>query len=282
MGKLYIVSTPIGNLGDITYRAVEVLGRVSRVLAEDTRRTSILFRRYGIRTPLVSAHAHNEAARAQLLLTWLEAGEEIALVSDAGTPLLSDPGYRLVRAALAAGYPVEPVPGASALLASLVASGMDPVPFTFVGFPARSGRERKRVLGSAVAASSATVFYEAPPRLLRLLTDLAEAAGGARPVVVAREVTKLHEDYFRGTLEEAIAYYGDRRVRGEIVVILGPSDASVVTDESDAAVVARALVAEGRSPTAVARELTRRLGIPRGQAYPIARSAAAEREGDVS
>ncbi len=282
MGKLYVVSTPIGNLGDITYRAVEVLGRVSRVLAEDTRRTSILFRRYGIRTPLVSAHAHNEAARAQLLLTWLEAGEEIAVVSDAGTPLLSDPGHRLVRAALDGGHAVEPVPGASALLASLVASGVDPVPFTFVGFPARSGRERKRVLGAAAAASSVTVFYEAPPRLFRLLRDLEETAGGARPVVVAREMTKLHEDFFRGTLEEAIAYYEGRKVRGEIVVILGPFDGPASTGDLDAAAIARALVAEGRSPTAVARELTQRLGIPRGQAYPIARSAAAEREGDVS
>jgi 16S rRNA (cytidine1402-2'-O)-methyltransferase len=277
------VSTPIGNLGDITYRAVEVLGRVNRVLAEDTRRTSILFRRYGIRTPLVSAHAHNEAARAQLLLTWLEAGEEVALVSDAGTPLLSDPGQRIVRAALDAGHEVEPVPGASALLAALVASGIDPVPFRFVGFPARSGRERKRVIAAAAAATDVTVFYEAPPRLARLLADLLATAGGERQVAVAREVTKLHEDFFRGTLEEAIAYYADRTVRGEIVVVLGPADASAVAgDALDAAALARELVAEGHSPTAVARTLTQRLGIPRSQAYPIARSAAIEREGDTS
>jgi 16S rRNA (cytidine1402-2'-O)-methyltransferase len=283
MGRLYIVSTPIGNLGDITYRAVEVLGQVSRVLAEDTRRTAVLFRRYGIETPLVSAHAHNEAARAQLLLSWLDAGEEIALVSDAGTPLLSDPGHRLVRAALDGGHAVEPVPGASALLAALVASGMDPAGFTFVGFPPRSGGARTRVLDGAAAAASATVFYEAPSRLARLLADLHDAAGAERPVVVAREVTKLHEEFFRGTMAEALTFYEDRNVRGEIVVILGPAgEAAAAVDEADAAVIARELVAAGLSPTAVARELTRRLGIPRRQTYPIARSAAAEREEEES
>jgi 16S rRNA (cytidine1402-2'-O)-methyltransferase len=231
----------------------------------------------------VSAHAHNEAARAQLLLTWLDAGEEVALVSDAGTPLLSDPGHRLVRAALDGGHAVEPVPGASALLAALVASGIDPAGFTFAGFPPRSGRTRARDLERAAAAPGAMVFYEAPRRLVRLLEDLRTAAGADRQVVIAREVTKLHEDFFRGTLEAAIRYYADRAVRGEVVVILAPSDTPpAVSGAADAAAVARALVEEGRSPTAVARELTRRLGIPRGEAYPIARSAAAEREGDVS
>jgi 16S rRNA (cytidine1402-2'-O)-methyltransferase len=283
VGRLYIVSTPIGNLGDITYRAVEVLGRVDRVLAEDTRRTSILFRRYGIRTPLVSAHAHNEEARAAALLEWLAAGQEVALVSDAGTPLLSDPGARIVRAALEAGHDVVPVPGASALLASLVASGVEAATFTFVGFPPRAGGERKRWVAAVAGSGHATVMYESPNRLQRLLADLFAAAGGERRVAVGRELTKLHEVFFRGTLEEAVAYYADRALRGEVVVVLSGAGPSVRPDtfrmETPEA-VARQLVAEGRAPTAVARELARRLGLTRSQAYPIARAAAAVHEGE--
>src|SRR5687768_6549958 len=146
MATLYIVSTPIGNLGDITYRAVEVLGSVNRILAEDTRHTSILLRKFAITTPLVSAHEHNEAARAEQVVAWLEAGESLALVSDAGTPLLSDPGARMVRAVVAAGHAVVPIPGASALLAALVVSGFEPEPFSFFGFLPRKGGERKALL----------------------------------------------------------------------------------------------------------------------------------------
>jgi 16S rRNA (cytidine1402-2'-O)-methyltransferase len=160
---------------------------------------------------------------------------------------------------------------------------MDPATFTFAGFPPRTGRERTRVLEAAVAAPVATVFYEAPRRLRKTLESLRELAGGDRPVVVAREVTKLHEDFFRGTLEEAITYYADRAIRGEVVVILSPSGApAAASDETDPAEVARALAAAGRPPTAIARELTRRLGIPRAEAYPIARSATAKPEGDPS
>jgi 16S rRNA (cytidine1402-2'-O)-methyltransferase len=142
MSRLYIVSTPIGNLNDITYRAVQVLGAVHRILAEDTRRTSILLRHYSIATPLVSAHAHNEEARAQQIVEWLSAGEDLAIVSDAGTPLVSDPGARIVRHVLKAGHEVVPIPGASAALAALVASGLDAEPFSFLGVQERSGNER--------------------------------------------------------------------------------------------------------------------------------------------
>lgn len=283
MGRLYIVSTPIGNLGDMTYRAVEILKRVDRVLAEDTRRTAILFRRYQIETPLVSAHAHNEATRAAQLLPWLDDGEEVALVSDAGTPLLSDPGARIVHAVIEAGHEVVPVPGASALLAALVASGLDPGTFCFRGFPPRSGRDRKRVIAEAAAAPCTTVFYEAPTRLARLLADLFATAGADRQVAVGRELTKLHESFFRGTLEAALAYYADRGVRGEVVVLLSGADPvppSGAVPGLEPEEVARQLVAEGRPPTAVARELTRRLGIPRSKAYPLARSAAAEHGGE--
>lgn len=283
MSKLFIVSTPIGNLGDITHRAVDVLGSVEKVLAEDTRRTSILFRRYGIRTPLVSAHSHNETGRAGMLVQWLDEGADVALVSDAGTPLLSDPGSRIVRAVLDAGHEVIPVPGASALLAGMVASGIDTSTFTFYGFPARSGRARKETVAAATASPHASIFYEAPTRLGRLLADLFAAAGAERRVAIGRELTKLHEGFFRGTLEEAVAYYAGQQVRGEVVVILeGATSGSAgrVTAET-AAEIARELVEAGRPPTAVARELTRRLGIPRSEAYPLARAAATRHQGET-
>lgn len=279
MSILYIVSTPIGNLGDITHRAVEVLSSVPRVLAEDTRRTSILFRRYGIRTPLLSAHAHNEASRATQVVAWLDGGEDIALVSDAGTPLLSDPGLRLVRDVIEAGHTVVPIPGASALLPALVASGLPAEPFTFFGFPPRSGHDRDRVLAQAAALQHTAVFYEAPRRLQRLLKDLEARCGPDRPVAVAREMTKLHETFVRGTLAEAIAYYVDGAVRGEVVVVLGGGRAAQ-SDSADAAALARSMLQEGQRPSTVARELAKRLDIARNEAYEIVLSQAAEREAE--
>lgn len=282
MSQLYIVSTPIGNLGDITYRAVEVLGTVDRILAEDTRRTSILLRRYEIRAPLVSAHEHNEARRAAQIVEWLDAGETLALVSDAGTPLLSDPGARIVRTVVEAGHDVVPVPGASALLAALVASGMDPEPFTFYGFLPRKGGARTERLEEIARLSHAAVVYEAPTRLARLLADLAEKCGGERPVAVARELTKLHESFFRGTLDGALAYYGEGPVRGEIVVVVGGGTGTVPADEvaADPEAHARSLLAEGLRPSAAARELARRLSIPRNEAYEIVLAVSGNVEGE--
>src|SRR5262245_12479525 len=220
MSKFYIVSTPIGNLADITYRAVEVLGAVDRVLAEDTRRTAILFRRYALQTPLYSAHAYNEQARTSQVLEWLDSGENVALVSDAGTPLISDPGARIVQSAIAGGHEVIPVPGASSLLAALVASGLPADRFTFFGFPPRSGKEREKLLEQIAAMKETAILFEAPGRVSRLLTDLARACGAEREGVVARELTKVHETFVRGTLEELVAYYRDTAPRGEVVVIL--------------------------------------------------------------
>jgi len=272
MATLFVVSTPIGNLGDVTYRAIEVLGRVRRILAEDTRRTSILLRHYGIATPRVSAHAHNEQMRAAQLVEWLEGGDDVALVSDAGTPLLSDPGARLVRAALDAGHAVVPVPGASALLAALVASGLQPEPFTYYGFPPRSGRARLELLRAASAARHVSVFYEGPGRVARLLADLASMCGPGREVAVARELTKLHESIFRGTLVAAATNYAGQRVRGEVVVVLSGAGPDVIVDDGGvaAAGVVRGLLKEGMKPSAAAREAARRLAIPRSEAYRLA------------
>ena len=198
MSRLFVVSTPIGNLGDMSDRALTVLRSVSRILAEDTRRTGVLLRRHGVETPLVSAHEHNEAARTAQAVAWLGAGEELALVSDAGTPLISDPGERLLEAVIAAGHDVVPIPGPSALLAALVASGLPAVPFTFWGFLPKSGRERTERLAELASLPHTAVLYESPNRLVRLLDDLAERSDAARRVSVSREITKLHEEHRRG------------------------------------------------------------------------------------
>ncbi|HEX8903946.1 MAG TPA: 16S rRNA (cytidine(1402)-2'-O)-methyltransferase [Longimicrobiaceae bacterium] len=277
---LYVVSTPIGNLGDITRRAAEVLRAADVVLAEDTRRTSILLRHLEIHTRLVSAHEHNEAARAGSVIAMLREGKRVALVSDAGTPLLSDPGARIVREVVDAGFPVVPIPGASALLAALVASGIEADTFTFLGFPPRKGPERAEVLEEAAASPRAVVFYESPNRVAKLLQDLAEACGATRRVAVARELTKLHEEIFRGTLADAAAHFSAGEVLGEIVVVVAgrPQDEEM-EEEVDALAarsVAAALLARGQPPSAVAKELRRRLGISRNDAYRIAQEAAGE------
>src|SRR5688572_11761553 len=200
MGTLYLVATPIGNLEDISRRAARVLGEVTRVLAEDTRRTAVLLDHLGVRAPLVSLHEHNEAERTEEALGWLAAGDDLALVSDAGTPLVSDPGARLVRAAAGGGHAVVPLPGASAVLAALVASGLSSDRFAFLGFPPRKGVERARLLDRVAGAEETVVLFESPERLGTLLADLAEACGPERGVAVARELTKLHEQFVRGTL----------------------------------------------------------------------------------
>ena len=280
MARLYIVSTPIGNLGDLSRRAVDVLRDADRILAEDTRRTGILCRAYDIETSLVSAHEHNEAARAEQVVGWLDAGETLALVTDAGTPLLSDPGARLVRRVVEAGHEVVPVPGASALLAALVGAGLGAEPFTFYGFLARSGRERRERLAEIGTLPHTAVLYESPERLVDLLEALAEESGGSRHVVVARELTKVHEEFRRGTLEEVAGYYREAGVRGEVVVVLeGAAPVEGEVDEEAGAALAGALLAEGGRPSAVAREVSRRLGIARNQAYEIVQRLKGEETG---
>lgn len=272
MASLFIVSTPIGNLEDVTYRALAVLRGADRILAEDTRHSAVLLNRYEIRVPLVSLHEHNEAARTREVLGWLAAGETLALVSDAGTPLVSDPGERLVRAVLAAGHRVVPVPGASALLAALVGSGLASCPFTFFGFPPRSGVERTEALERIAATDHTTVLYESPNRLARLLSDLEAAGAGGRAAVVARELTKVHEEFRRGSVAELAAHYaGQPLVRGEVVLLLEGAVA-MPADPAAAEALARALLAEGHSASMVARELARRLQLRRNQAYQIVQS----------
>ena len=271
---LYIVSTPIGNLEDVTIRALGVLRDVERVYAEDTRRSRVLLDRHGIGTPLRSLHEHNEAARTGEILDLLRQGSKVALVSDAGTPLVSDPGARVVRAAIDEGCRVVPVPGASAVLAALVASGLDASRFTFLGFLPRKASARQAELDAISGAVVATVLFEAPGRLTGLLSELAQAVGPERVVAVARELTKLHEDVFRGTLAEALAYYQERPPKGEVTVVLGPPDdeerARRGREAHDAARAhAVSSLAAGARPSDVVRDVVDRFGLAKNAAYRL-------------
>ena len=275
MSTLYIVATPIGNLADTSARALEVLGSVEGVLAEDTRRTRVLMDHFDLRTPLTSLHEHNEASRIGSVVGRLDAGQNLALVSDAGTPLLSDPGERLVRGVLESGHDVVPIPGPSAILTALVGAGFSTVPFTFHGFVPRKRGSRSDFLERIVAARETSVVFEAPDRLRALLSELQELAGEERQVVVAREMTKIHEDFFRGTMADAASYYAERPPRGEVTLVVSPRVGEAAEQRIDTAAaraLAQALVAEGLKPSRAAREVASRLGIAKNVAYEIVHS----------
>jgi 16S rRNA (cytidine1402-2'-O)-methyltransferase len=269
-GRLYVVSTPIGNMGDFSFRAVEVLRSVALVLAEDTRHSRGLLDRYEIAAPMASYHEHNEAKTTPRLVDRLAAGEDLALITDAGTPLLSDPGQRLVQAAIKAGIQVVPVPGASALLSALVASGLDADRFTFFGFLPRKGKERTAMLDEIVSSPHTAILYEAPGRVADSLLELANRAGD-RPAVVARELTKQFEELQRGTLESLKAYYTKAPPRGEVVILIAGAPPAA-PDETMLHEEARVLRARGLSVRDVVAALTAR-GVARNVAYRIAQKA---------
>ena len=269
-GTLYVVSTPIGNMGDFSFRAVDVLKEVAAVLAEDTRHSRHLLDRYDIATPLVPYHAHNEARTTPKLIMRLQAGEHLALISDAGTPLLSDPGARLVRAAVEAGIVVSPVPGASALLAALVASGLDLDRFTFYGFLPRKGGERRTRLSEIAALRHAAVLYEAPARVAATLAELATAGAGERATVVARELTKQYEELRRGTVAVLAAYYLGAPPRGEVVIVIAGGEAPTGVSEDELRERAAELRAQGCVPRDVAAALSAEMGAARNLAYRLA------------
>jgi 16S rRNA (cytidine1402-2'-O)-methyltransferase len=270
-GTLYVVATPLGNLGDLSTRAAEVLRTVPVVAAEDTRRTRGLLSHLGASPTLLSFHAHSGDHRQDTLLDMLHSGRSVALVSDAGTPTVSDPGAELIALARAAEIPVVPIPGASAVTTALSASGMAGDRYLFLGFLPRKGRERGRLLARAAAEEWSVVFYEAPPRLVALLEDLLPLAGPARKVVVARELTKLHEEIRGGTLPELVEYFSATPVRGEITVVLeGTGTPAAEPDRTeDAMEQATSLLAEGLTRREVVRRLTESLGLPRNEAYKL-------------
>ncbi|HJU67077.1 MAG TPA: 16S rRNA (cytidine(1402)-2'-O)-methyltransferase [Gemmatimonadaceae bacterium] len=263
------MSTPIGNLGDITVRAIETLRTVSAILAEDTRHSRHLLARHEIATPVEAYHQHNEARSIPRIIARLLEGESFALISDAGTPLLSDPGARLVRAVIDAGIVVSPVPGASALLAALAASGVDAERFTFFGFLPRKGRERVESIQAVVALSHTAVLYEAPNRVASTLRDIAALGGGGRDAVVAREMTKQFEEFRRGTVAELAEYYGESAPRGEVVIVLA-GGGSTALDEATLRHHAQRLRAEGASTRDIVRLLVEDHHAPRNLAYRLA------------
>lgn len=245
-GTLFVVATPIGNLDDASPRALATLNAVALIAAEDTRHTRALLARWDIDTDTISLHEHNEEARIPGLLERLRSGEDLALVSDAGTPLLADPGYRLVRAVVAAGLPVRPVPGPCALVAALSASGLPTDRFLFAGFlPAKSG-SRKAALVELRATLSTLVFYETPHRIAAALADAAEVLGGDREAWVGRELTKRFETHYSGSLGELAERFaaGDEEERGEFVLIIGGAQAAAAATALDADAVLEALLAE--------------------------------------
>ena len=268
-GTLFLVSTPIGNLGDFSHRGAAVLGAVSAVLAEDTRHARILLDHYGITTPLLALHEHNEAKKTDDVVSRLQRGQSLALVSDAGTPLVSDPGARLVRAAIAAGIAVVPVPGASAVLPALVGSGLGEGPFTFLGFLPRSGRERAAAIASLATIPHPVVVYEAPGRVGATLGDLATHCGAERRAAVARELTKKFEEFRRGTLGALAAYYEESPPKGEVVLVVDGAPPVEPPDEEELRMRVRTLRAEGsRSRDVMAVLMTE--GVPRNQAWRLA------------
>lgn len=271
-GTLFVVSTPIGNMGDFSFRAVEILKSVNAVLAEDTRHTRHLLQRYEIETPSLAYHEHNEAKSTPKLIARLAGGESFALVSDAGTPLVSDPGSRLVAAAARGGIPIVPVPGPSALLAALVASGLDTRRFTFFGFLTRSGRERRKALDEIEVLPHTAVVYESPTRLVGTLSEIEARGGGGRDAVVAREMTKQFEEVRRGTVSELRAYYEQVEPRGELVLVIGgatpPEPAEDLVRER-----VRSLREAGMTSRDIAAMVSRELGVSKRVAYRLSQEA---------
>jgi 16S rRNA (cytidine1402-2'-O)-methyltransferase len=266
------VSTPIGNLGDLSPRALETLARADIVCCEDTRRTRGLLTHAGLKgVRLLSLHDHNEMARLDAVLAHLADGRTVAVVSDAGTPAVSDPGARLVSAAVAAGVTVTTVPGPSAALAALVVSGLPTDRFCFEGFLPRKGAERHRRIQALASDARTVILFEAPGRLGATLGELLGACGPDRPVVVARELTKLHEEVWRGTLADASRDFAARQVRGEVVVVMaGAPDSGRTPDDVEVAAVVGARLDAGDTLRDAAAAAARELGVPRRRAYDLA------------
>lgn len=268
-GTLYLVATPIGNLADITHRALQVLKDVDLIACEDTRHTHKLLQHYGITTKTISYHEHNEQQRAAQLVDLLKQGSDIAVVSDAGTPSISDPGFRLVRAAIESDVLVVPVPGPSALVSALIAAGLPTDEFFFGGFlPSRSNARRAR-LNELRSVPGTLIFYEAPHRLATTLKDAYEVLG-EREAVVARELTKLHEEIRRGRLSELSKHYADKESpRGEIVVLIDRNVIEEPVSESAASVAALVdrFEQDGLGHRAALKKAARELGLSRAEAY---------------
>jgi 16S rRNA (cytidine1402-2'-O)-methyltransferase len=272
LGTLYIVGTPIGNLEDMTFRAVRILQEVDAIAAEDTRHTGKLLHHFQIKTPQISYHEHNRQQRIPELVNRLVQGEAIALVTDAGMPGISDPGYELVKACLEQGIGVVPIPGPTACITAISAAGLPASRFTFEGFLPVKGKERIQQLQGLKGEMRAMVFYEAPHRLLKTLRDLEKILGGDRALVLGRELTKLHEEFWRGTIAEAIAHYSDHcQPKGEFTLVINGGDCStpVFSEETLKAALQKA-IAQGLTRSEATRQLAQETELPRRQIYQLA------------
>ncbi len=269
MPTLYLVATPIGNLEDITARALRILREASLIAAEDTRRTRQLLTHFDIHTPLTSYFEHNKLTKLDEVLAALTTGD-VALVSDAGTPALSDPGYELVRAALSAGHAVTPIPGACAAISALVASGLPTEAFFYAGFLPRQPNARREALHAVRDQSATLIFYEAPHRLLETLADL-QAVLGDRPVAVARELTKRHEEIFRGAASAAHAHFAGKDILGEITLIVAgaPAQAAARWEEAQVRAALQTQLQAGLKPKAAARAIAELAGWPVREVYAL-------------
>ena len=268
-GTLYLCATPIGNLEDMTYRAVRVLGEVPLIAAEDTRRTRQLLTHFGLSTRLVSYHEHNKEEKGPRLIAWLEEGNDLACVSDAGLPGIADPGTRLAADAVAAGIRVVPLPGANAALSALIASGLDTERFSFVGFLPRTKEKRRERLSEISGREDTLIFYEAPHRLAETMKAILDALGD-RPAAIARELTKKFEEFRRGRLSELLAWCGETPPRGEFVLVVGGAEEkteAVPAAPEDAVELVRTLAAGGMAKKEAIREAARRTGLSRRDVY---------------
>ncbi|BAZ28252.1 uroporphyrin-III C/tetrapyrrole methyltransferase [Cylindrospermum sp. NIES-4074] len=270
-GTLYVVGTPIGNLEDMTFRAVRILQTVDLIAAEDTRHTGKLLQHFQVKTPQVSYHEHNSSTRIPEILEQLVNGKAIALVSDAGMPGISDPGYELVKACVEAGITVVPIPGASAAITALSAAGLPTDRFIFEGFLPAKTQQRREHLESLQAEPRTLIFYESPHRLRDTLQDLGEVWGSDRQIVLARELTKLYEEFWRGTIADAIAHYNQREPQGEYTLVLAgtPPSQPHLTEEQLKAELLQ-LMKQGISRSQASRQLAKETSLPRRHLYQLA------------
>ncbi|MDT9188822.1 16S rRNA (cytidine(1402)-2'-O)-methyltransferase [Limnospira fusiformis KN01] len=275
MGTLYIVGTPIGNLDDITFRALQTLKSVDLIAAEDTRHTGKLLHHFQIETPQISYHQHNQSRRLPELIDRLNGGSAIAIVTDAGMPGISDPGTELVQACIEAGVPVVPIPGVSACLTALSGSGLPTDRFVFEGFLPAKGKDRQKRLEALRSQCRTMILYESPHRLRQTLSDLIDILGDDHGVVIARELTKLHEEFWRGSLGGAAEYYQNREVRGELTIAIAPVTPTTPTlSEEDILAQLQQLLQQGLSRSQASRQLAENLSLSRRQIYQLALTLA--------
>ncbi|EDX84323.1 conserved hypothetical protein TIGR00096 [Synechococcus sp. PCC 7335] len=268
-GTLYLVGTPIGNLEDITFRALRVLKQADLIAAEDTRHTGKLLHHFQVSTPQISYHDHNTQQRIPQLVKKLQAGAVIALVTDAGTPGISDPGYELVCACVEADITVVPIPGPSAVITAITAAGLPCDRFVFEGFLPVKGKYRKARLKALKSEPRTAVFYESPHRLLKTLTDLEAVVGPDRQVVLARELTKRYEEFWRGTIEEAITHYQSVPSKGEFTLLLAPTSTPFSLSKAEITTELKSLLAQGQSRTEASRNLAQHSDLSKREIYQI-------------